>query len=290
MKEFRSGFCSIVGKPNVGKSTLLNDFLGTKLCAVTPKPQTTRQKILGILTEESWQIIFVDTPGIFKPKYRLQKIMVKSAVSSLEDVDIVILMVEPYGVEEELLRRINTSCIIAINKIDKLKNRDSLSPIIEEYNTYSQVKSVIPISALRLVGIEELKKNVANLLPVSQPLYPKDILSTKNERFFVGEIIREKIFFLYGEEVPYSSAVVIDEFKEREKEKHYIKAIIYVERVSERMIIIGKGGKAIKKLGMEARKDIESFLSHPVFLELWVKVRKGWRRKEQNIREFGYER
>jgi len=287
-KNFKSGYVTICGKPNVGKSTLLNYLLGTKLAAVTPKPQTTRHKILGILNREDAQIIFVDTPGIFKPGYYLQKIMVKTAMSAVKDTDLVLLMVEPDEYDDDILDKIEKHpVVIAINKIDKLKRKESLLPLIEEYSKHELVKEVVPISALKGVNVDELLQVIIDLLPEGEPYFPQDMLSDQNERFFVEEIIREKIFELYREEVPYASTVVIDEFQEKEK-KHYIRAIIYVESEGEKGIIIGKGGEKIKKLGIKAREEIELLLGHPVYLELWVKVRKGWRKKPEILREFGY--
>ncbi len=285
----KSGFVTIVGRPNVGKSTLMNFLLGMKLSAVTPKPQTTRHKIVGILNREDAQIIFVDTPGIFKPSYELQKIMVKTAFEALEGVDIVILMVEPFQFEDELLQKLKEhNVIVAINKIDLMKRKESLLPLIESYSKYEWVKEVVPISALYGTNIDDLLNVIIKYLPEREPYYPEDQVSDRDERFFVAEIIREKIFKLYGQEVPYASTVVIDEFQEKPG-KYYIKATIYVETEGEKAILIGKDGRAIKKLGIEARRDIEIFLNHPVYLELWVKVKKGWRKNKFLLKQFGYD-
>lgn len=285
----KSGFVSILGRPNVGKSTLLNKLLDTKLATVTPKPQTTRHKILGIWSTDEFQIVFVDTPGIFKPNYTLQKVMVKTAYSTLGGADLVILLTEPSEFEDEILKRIDKPTIVAINKIDLLKDKAKLLTLINEYKNYKVVQEIIPISVLSDKGMDQLKEALIKFLPEGEPYYPEDYLSDRTERFFVSEIIREKIFLLYGEEVPYASSVVIDEFKERPEHKHFIRAIVYVEKPSEKGILIGKNGEALKKVGMEARKDIEAWLEHPVYLELWVKVRKGWRRNIKDIKEFGYE-
>jgi GTP-binding protein Era len=285
----KSGFVAIVGRPNVGKSTLLNKFLGTKLVAVTPKPQTTRHNILGILSESDYQIIFTDTPGIFKPSYALQKVMVNRAISTLKDTDITLLLVEPFTFEEELVNKLSSPTVLAINKIDLLKDRKKLLPLIDKYKDFKLIQEIVPISALYGEEVERLKNVLIKLLPEQESYYPGDILSDKPERFFVSEIIREKIFLSYGQEIPYSTTVVIDEFKERERGKYFIRAIIYVERRSEKSIIIGKKGKAIREVGVSARKEIERMINHPVYLELWVKVRKGWRRDLQALKEFGYE-
>ncbi len=284
----KSGFVTIVGRPNVGKSTILNRLLGTKLVAVAPKPQTTRHKVLGILTEEDYQIVFTDTPGIFKPKYALQKVMVKHALSTLEDTDLTLVVVEPFRMETDIVEKLSHPAILAINKVDLLKNKPKLLPLMDEYQKFKLIQEIIPTSALYDKGIDELKQELVKLLPDEELYYPGDYLSDKNERFFAAEIIREKIFILYGQEVPYATTVVIEDFKERERGKYFIGATIYVERRTEKMIIIGKGGRAIKELGRRAREEIESRIDHPIYLELWVKVRKGWRKNLQDIREFGY--
>ncbi len=284
----KSGFVSILGRPNVGKSTILNQLLRTKLVAVTSKPQTTRHKIIGILNEDSCQIIFLDTPGIFKPSYRLQKIMVKKAYSSIDDADCIIHIVEPFEFEDEILKNIKKPTVLVINKVDLVKKKEFALPLIDRYKEFKFVKEVITSIASQGLGIEEIKEAVIKLLPEGERYYPEDMLSDRNERFFVSELIREEIFNSYGEEIPYASSVSIDEFKEREP-KHFIRAIIYIERGSEKAILIGKDGRALKKVGMNARKNIENFLNHPVYLELWVKVREKWRRNLNDIKEFGYE-
>lgn len=285
----KSGFVAIVGRPNVGKSTLLNSLLGTKLVAVTPKPQTTRHNILGILSEHDYQIIFTDTPGIFESSYELQKVMIKHALSAIKDNDLTLLVVEPFSLDTEMVEKMERATILAINKIDLLKDRKLLLPLINKYKDFKLVQEIVPISALHSEGLDSLKQEIINFLPEQEPYYPTDILSDKPEKFFVSEMIREKIFLFYGQEIPYASTVVIEEFKERERGKFFIRATIYVERQSERAIILGKKGEAIKRVGIEARKEIEQLLNHPVYLELWVKVSKKWRRDPRAIREFGYE-
>ncbi|HID92839.1 MAG TPA: GTPase Era [bacterium (Candidatus Stahlbacteria)] len=286
-KTMRSGFVSILGRPNVGKSTLLNNLIGTKISSVTPKPQTTRHKILGILTKDDFQIVFLDTPGIFKPSYELQKVMVKTALSTIEEADLVILLVEPFRVEDELLKKIEKPVILAINKVD-LVEKKTLLPLMDEYQKFKQIKEIIPISALYSQGLDDLIETIVKYIPDHEPFYPKDMLSDRQERFFVSEIIREKIFLLYRKEVPYATSVVVDEFREKEGAKDYIRAVIYVEKPSEKAILIGNKGRALKKVGEDARKDIEKFTGRPCYLDLWVKVKKGWRRDTNEIRRFGY--
>ncbi|MDI6786696.1 MAG: GTPase Era [bacterium] len=295
MKEnnFKCGYISIIGRPNVGKSTLLNAFLKEKLSIVTPKPQTTRHRILGVLSEEKYQIIFLDTPGIITPKYQLQKEMVKLSYQAIKEADIVLLLVETKNIEEafgDLLKKINTfpkNTVLVINKID-LISKDSLLPLIEKAKKLYNFKHIIPISALLNDGVELLLKLIVEALPEHMPFYPPETLTTHPERFFVSEIIREKIFNLYGEEIPYFTTVLIEEFKERAGRKDYIRAIIYVERDSQRAILIGKKGDALKKLGSLARVDIEDLLGREVYLELWVKVKKGWRKDARVLKELGY--
>ncbi len=287
------GYCGIFGRPNVGKSLLLNQLLNTPLSAVSKRPQTTRHKILGILSEKDYQIIFLDTPGVLKPKYLLQEFMLKEINESLESSDIALFVCEPFGppdeLENEIIKKIKEKekpCLIVINKIDLVK-KDLLLPLID---TYYQMgfSEIYPISALKRVGIEELKEGIVKYLKEGDPYYETDIISEKNERFFVSEFIREAIFTLYGEEVPYSTTVEVEEFKEREKGKDYIRATIYVEKPSQKKIIIGKDGKALKKLGIMARKRIEAFFGKEVYLELWIKVKENWRKDAQFIKKTVY--
>ncbi len=288
MTEFHSGYCAIIGRPNVGKSTLLNTLINFKLSAVTSKPQTTRNKILGILNSNNYQVIFFDTPGLISPKYQLQKMMQNEIKDAIISADLFLLVVEPFDPanQEELSlieNIISKPTILVINKID-LIDKATILPLIDIYQKYP-FKEAHPISALNKKGIEELKKSVVANLPLGEAFYPQDQLTEHPERFFVTEIIRETIFKHYGEEIPYCTIVEIEEFKERPASKDYIRAIIYVERVSQRAIILGKGGQAIKRLGSIARKNIEFFLNRPVFLELRVKVKEDWRNNEFFIKE-----
>ena len=293
-KTFKSGFVAIVGKPNVGKSTLINDFLGCKLSIVTPKPQTTRKKIMGVLTKEEYQIVFYDTPGIMEPKYELQKYMVKEAYEAIEDADVILMMAEPFEPPAEKdkdffekLSHLNIPVILAINKID-LVEKDCLIPILSAYNQRFNFAEIVPISALKGTNLDLMLNLVVKYLPEGEPFYPDDYMTDYNERFLASEIIREKVFEFYGEEIPYSTTVEIEEFKEREAGKDFIKAIIFVERDSQKGIIIGENGKAIKRVGVIAREEIEKQTGRKVYLELWVKVMEKWRKDKKKLYKLGY--
>jgi len=293
-KTFKSGYVAIVGKPNVGKSTLINDFLGCKLSIVTPKPQTTRKKIMGVLTKEEYQIVFYDTPGIMEPKYELQKYMVKEAYEAIEDADVILMMAEPFEPpavkDEELfekLSHLNIPVILAINKVD-LVEKDSLIPILSAYDKRFKFAEIVPISALKGTNLDLMLNLVVKYLPEGEPFYPEDYMTDYNERFLASEIIREKVFEFYGEEIPYSTTVEIEEFKEREAGKDFIKAIIFVERDSQKGIIIGENGKAIKRVGVIAREEIEKQTGRKVYLELWVKVMEKWRKDKKKLYKLGY--
>jgi GTP-binding protein Era len=294
---FRCGYVAIVGEPNVGKSTLMNGLIGQKLSIVTPKPQTTRHKVLGLLSTNDHQVIFLDTPGIIKPKYLLHEAMMAFASSALEDADIVLFMIDAtdpkVGVDlthEEAfskLKELHKPIFLVINKADAV-NKVEILPVMEFYSRAFAFKEIFPISALKLEGTQELLKAIVSQLPIHSPYYPPDIVSGQDERFFVSEIIREKIFEKYKQEIPYSTTVAIAEFKEREEGKTFISADIYVERDSQKGILIGKQGAALKQIGRWARKDIETFLQHTVFLELRVKVRKDWREDKEWLVRLGY--
>ena len=293
-KTFKSGYVAIVGKPNVGKSTLINDFLGCKLSIVTPKPQTTRKKIMGVLTKEEYQIVFYDTPGVMEPRYELQKYMVKEAFDAIEDADVVLMMAEPFEPptewDKEILKKlsqVNTPVILAINKIDLIE-KDSLIPILSAYDQQFKFAEIVPISALKGTNLDLMLNLVVKYLPEGEPFFPEDYMTDYNERFLASEIIREKVFEFYGEEIPYSTTVEIEEFKEREAGKDFIKAIIYVERDSQKGIIIGENGKAIKRVGVIAREEIEKQTGRKVYLELWVKVIEKWRKDKKKMYKLGY--
>ena len=293
-KNFKSGYVAIAGKPNVGKSTLINDYMECKLSIVTPKPQTTRKKIMGVLTKDNYQIVFFDTPGIMEPKYELQKYMVNEAYAAIEDADVVLMMAEPFEPASDQdkgffnkLSLLNIPVILAINKID-LVEKDSLIPVIAAYSTQFKFAEIVPISALKGTNLDLLQSLIVKYLPEGDPFYPEDYITDYNERFLAAEVIREKVFEYYGEEIPYSATIEIEEFKEREKGKNFIRAIIYVERDSQKGIIIGENGKAIKRVGVLAREEIEKQLDRKVYLELWVKVMEKWRKDKSKLRRLGY--
>lgn len=287
----KSGYVSIIGKPNVGKSTLLNRLLEIKLSIVTAKPQTTRKRILGILTQGNFQCYFLDTPGLIDPAYELQESMVKQIKTALHDADIIVWVIDPWFKKEEypkdLLKEFHKKPVLCtINKVD-LVNHNALLPVIDSVRTLP-VKEIIPISALSGDGIDICKEKIFKHLPEGPFLYPAEDMSDRPERFFTAELIREKVFELFSEEIPYSTCVVVDEFKERNKGKDYIKATIYVERESQKGIIIGKKGEALKKVGSQARRAIENFLGRKVYLEIWVKVKEKWRKNKKFLKELGY--
>lgn len=287
----KAGYVTIIGKPNVGKSTLLNKLVGTKISAVTAKPQTTRNRILGILTADRHQACFVDTPGIIIPEYELQEQMVKQIKMAVTDADIVLVMVDPWFKENQAYRQFihiarRVPRIIVINKID-LVQKTELLPLIERLRSTNPT-DIIPISALKGTGIDDLKRVIFDNLPEGEFYFDPEDISDAPERFFAADLIREKIFQTFKKEVPYASCVVIDEFKEREKGKDYIRAIIYVERASQKAILIGKQGTALKNVGEKARREIETFLGRPVYLELWVKVKEKWRKNKRFLKELGY--
>jgi GTP-binding protein Era len=294
---FRCGYVAIIGDPNVGKSTLMNGLVGRKLSIVTAKPQTTRHRVLGILSANEHQVVFLDTPGIIRPKYMLQEAMMASASSALEDADVILFMIDAIHArvgtdlthEEAFskLQGLQKPVFLVINKVDAVKKPEIL-PMIDFYAQAFSFKEIFPISALKLDGTTELVKAVVSELPLHPPFFPLDDLSEHNERFFVSEIIREKIFESYGQEIPYATAVDIAEFREKEGGKTYISADIYVERDSQKGILIGKKGDKLKQIGTRARRDIEAFLHHTVFLELHVKVRKDWRGDDKALSQFGY--
>lgn len=293
MTKFRSGYVSIIGRPNVGKSTLLNSILGEKIAIVSSKPQTTRNRIIGIKTLTDAQIIFIDTPGIHKPRHRLGELMVKYAQESMKEVDIILFMVEPsepgpgdlYILEK--LKDLKQNIFLVINKVDTVRKPDIL-PVIDAYSKLYPFKEIIPISALKVDGIDDLLNLILDYLPEGPKYYIEDNITDQIERFMVSEIIREKIIEQTAEEVPYSVAVEITDWSEREDGVIFINANILVEREGQKGIIIGKGGQRLKSIGTNARVDIEKLLDARVFLELWVKVKKDWRSNKKILRELGF--
>ena len=293
-KQFKSGFVAIVGRPNVGKSTFMNYVLGQKIAIMSDKAQTTRNKIQGVYTNQDCQIVFLDTPGIHKPKHELGNFMVESAYSALKEVDAVLFMVnaaEKRGPGDdfiiEKLKKIKTPVFLVLNKID-LISPDELLDRVESYQETIPFAGIIPISVLQGNNVQELMTTLTNHLPEGPQYYPSDQITDHPEYFVVSELIREKILHLTKEEIPHSVAVTVDKMQKDEFDKVHVYANIIVERPTQKGIIIGKGGKLLKEIGVRARKDIEQLLGNKVYLELWVKVEKDWRKKKSHLQEFGY--
>ncbi|MCB0849076.1 MAG: GTPase Era [Bacteroidetes bacterium] len=287
----QSGFVAIVGKPNAGKSTLLNTLLGQDLSIVTPKAQTTRHRIRGVLTAENYQLIFSDTPGIITPGYKLHERMMSFVQSAFADADVILLVLDAadnhFDAERFLkLNTTNRKLVVALNKID-LSSQEEVERIIENLNNTLHPDAIVPISAKEKFGGEMLVNALLKFIPEAPPYFDKDMLTDRNERFFASEIIREKIFLQYDKEIPYSIEVAIEEFKDLPNIVR-IRSYIFVERESQKAILLGKNGAAIKKLGMAARKKIETMVGKKVFLELTVKIRDDWRNNEQQLTNFGY--
>ena len=288
---FKSGFITILGKPNAGKSTLLNAFMGEKLAIVSPKVQTTRHRIKGILTEPGYQVIFSDTPGIIEPKYRLHEKMMQAVKSALEDADLALLIVDIYDdwAESEAIfssLRLKMPAMLVLNKIDGIST-SRLDEATRFFAGKPYVKEVVAVSALKKTGVDELLKKIIAFLPEGQPFFDEDNLTDLPTRFFVGELIREQIFQLYQDEIPYHTAVLVQEFKEKST-LIKIQADIIVQRDTQKGIVLGEKGKGIKDLGTKSRVEIEKFLGQKVFLELFVKVRPKWRDNDLHLREYGY--
>ncbi|MCC7231882.1 MAG: GTPase Era [Bacteroidia bacterium] len=287
----KAGYVSIIGKPNVGKSTLINRIIGDRLSIVTSKAQTTRHRIKGILSTEDYQVIFSDTPGILEPHYLLQEKMMDFVNASLEDADAVLFisdLSEAYMDDAlaEKIKSIKVPVIIVINKTD-ISSSNEINKLVHGWKKKVSPYAVIPVSATMDFNTSELIKTILEILPESPPFFPKDQISDAPERFFASEIIREKIFLHFQEEIPYATEVTVESYKEEGKLIR-IGAIIYAERDSQKAILIGKGGEAIKRIGMEARKEMEAFTGKKIFLELFVKVEKDWRKNEKKLRRFGY--
>lgn len=287
----KSGFVNIFGKPNAGKSTLLNTLMGEKMAIVSHKVQTTRHRIKAILTEKDYQIIFSDTPGIIEPKYKLHEKMMEAVKGSLEDADVALLITDVRENTDEShdifsALKLKAPAIVILNKADTVSG-EQLKKTAAFFEAQPYCKEVVSLSALKRTGIDELLKSILKYLPEGAPFYEGDDLSDMPTKFFVSEIIREKIFLLYGEEIPYHATVLVQEFKEKST-LIKISAEIIVQRETQKVIMIGSGGSMIKKLGTDARKDIEAFLGRKVFLELFVKVRPKWRDNEFQLKEYGY--
>ena len=294
-KGFRSGFAAIIGAPNVGKSTLLNRILGEKIAITSKKPQTTRNRILGIHHRSSSQIIFVDTPGMHKAKGKLNEIIVETAVSTMADVDIILIVVDLSGHDKESekfvvekVKKENRPVVLALNKTDLVKGEKVLR-LIDNWSRVYPFKSILPVSAKHGNQVEELLAVMEQLLPEGPPLFPEDSLTDQPERFIVAEMIREKVFRLTGQEIPYSTAVTIDTFSEEKKGSLVkIEAVIHVERNSQKGMVIGKKGSKLKQIGQDARKEIERMLQAKVFLKLFVRVQKNWSSDTKALRKLGY--
>ena len=290
-KEFRSGFIAIVGRPNVGKSTLMNCILGEKISIISDKPQTTRNRIRGILTTTRAQLVFIDTPGIHKPIHRMNEVMVQAATRTFGEVDVILLLVEATerpGAGDRFiidsLAGVKTPVFLVINKVD-LAPKERLLPLMQEYSSLYPFAEIIPVSALTK-DLGDLAATIENRLPAGPKYFPDDQLTDQPERFIVAEIIREKVFELTKEEIPYSTAVVIEQMKE-EPELTRVHAVIFVDRDSQKGIVIGRNGSLLKEIGTRARLDAEKLLGVKVFLQLWVKVKKGWREDDAMLRNIG---
>lgn len=288
----KAGFVNIVGNPNVGKSTIMNALVGEKISIITSKAQTTRHRIMGIVNSDDFQIIYSDTPGVLKPQYKLQETMLRYAQSAIEDADVMLYVTDVIETGDknlsfiEAVKRAQIPVLLLINKID-LADESKVKELSARWQTVFPDAEIIPLSALKAFNINTLLEQIMTHLPESPPYFPKDQLTDRSERFFVSEIVREKIFLNYRQEIPYSSTVEIESFKE-EEDIIRIGAVIHVERKSQKGIIIGHRGKAIKKVGIEARKELEAFFEKKIFLELFVKVTTEWRQKSFKLSNLGY--
>ena len=288
----KAGYVNILGNPNVGKSTLMNSFLGESLSIMAPKAQTTRHRILGFLNSDDYQIIFSDTPGIIQPAYALQESMMEFVNSTFEDADVFILLTEPelQGLKDDRfldkLRKVEVPLLVLINKID-LTDQNKLEELVDFWNEQLPNSEIYPVSAINYFNTDVVLSRILELLPESPPYYPKEDLSDRNERFFVSEMIREQILKNYTKEIPYAVEVDVEEFKE-EEDIIRIRAIIYAERDTQKRILIGHQGKMIKRTGTDARKRMEAFFKKKIFLDLFVKVRKDWRKDETWLKRWGY--
>lgn len=292
-ENHKAGFVNIVGNPNVGKSTLMNDLVGERISIITSKAQTTRHRIMGIVNTDDYQIVFSDTPGVLSPKYKLQESMLGFSEGALTDADVLVYVtdvVEDPTKNADYLAKVakeTVPVLLVINKIDLLKNQSDLDRVVAVWHELLPNAEIFPVSAKEHFNVTNLMNRIVELLPVHAPYFGKDALTDKPARFFVTEIIREKILLNYQKEVPYSTEVIVEKFDEKEGAIH-IMAVIYVERDSQKGILIGKGGSMLKKVGMQARADIEKFFGKSVYLELFVKVEPNWRNRDNKLRQFGY--
>ncbi|MEN6413331.1 MAG: GTPase Era [Veillonellales bacterium] len=294
-EEYKSGFVAVIGRPNVGKSTLVNSLIGQKVVIMSDKPQTTRNKILCVLSLADAQILFIDTPGIHKPKHKLGEYMVQTAEKTLREVDVILFVVdatESLGSGEryilERLAEVKTPVLLAVNKIDKI-SKQQLLPIIQKYTSQYDFAAVLPISALEKTNLPDLVGEIKKYLEPGPQYYPEDMVTDQPERMVIAEMIREKVLLATRDEIPHAVAVDIEEITTRHNADLYIRAVIYVERESQKGIVIGAGGRLLKEIGRLARIDVENLLGSKVFLDLWVKVKKDWRNREGILRSFGFE-
>ncbi len=291
---FKSGFVNIVGNPNVGKSTLMNILVGEKLSIITAKSQTTRHRIMGVVTTDDYQIVYSDTPGVLKPVYKLQESMLKYSESALEDADVILYITDVLETKTknkfflEMVNKLSCPIIILINKIDLAESQDKVVEIIKDWKQLIPKAEIYPVSALHKFNTENILDKIVSLLPENPPYFEKDRLTDKPERFFVSEIVREKVLENYDKEIPYSVEVEVETFKEEENIIR-IQSVINVIRESQKGIIIGKGGIALKKLGQKARKELEEFFGKKIYLEIFVKVSKDWRDNKNRLKGFGYD-
>lgn len=290
-----AGFAAMVGRPNVGKSTLTNSLIGEKIAIMSDRPQTTRNKIMCIMNTPNAQIMFLDTPGIHKPQHKLGEYMVKTAESALDEVDVVLFLVdctEKRGAGDdfiiERLKKVKTPVILVVNKIDKLQDKSKLFKIMEDYNRQFKFAASVPVSALQDKEFPDLVQEITKYLPEGPNYYEEDMITDQPERVIAAEMIREKVLRLTRDEVPHAIAVDIEDFKEREDGNIYIRATIYVERESQKGIVIGAKGSLLKKIGQQARHDLENLLACPVYLDIWVKVKADWRNQDKALKHFGY--
>lgn len=294
---FKSGFVVTVGRPNVGKSTLLNNLVGQKVAIMSDKPQTTRHKIHCVLTKENAQVIFLDTPGVHKPKHKLGQYMVDTTLNALREVDLVLFLAEagvPPGrgdkfILEHLAKLSSTPVFLVMNKIDTLKDKKDMLPVIDGFIRDFSFKEVVPVSALTGENLTRLQEIIIEYLPEGPKYYPDEMITDKPERFIIAELIREKILLLTSQEIPHSVAVVVEEIIKRSRDLLYIRALIITEKESQKGIIIGKHGSMLKDIGRLARKEIENLLGSKIYLDLWVKVKHDWRKKETELKNFGFE-
>lgn len=297
MKKFRSGFITLIGRPNVGKSTLMNCLIGEKIAITSHKPQTTRNKITSILTKEDFQCVFLDTPGIHKPKHKLGEYMVRSAENTFNEVDLVLMLIEPtekvldmdqYVIDR--LENVKTPVVLVINKIDTIE-RDKLLEVIDAYRKLHSFAEVVPISAMKGSNTDELMRVIKKYLPEGPQYFPEDMVTDQPERQIASEIIREKALYLLQDEIPHGIAVEIMSMKKRPDQNMVdVEATIYCEKDSHKGIIIGKQGSMLKKIGSQARRDMERLLGSPIYLQLWVKVKKDWRDSDFLLKNFGYDK